>query len=422
MPKLTQNQQATSQSRSSHANQPQPGSKTPPDPNEVLAARFAQRIAQIDPEFFSRTSAIGPGTRGAKKPLPSTVAQARNYLRAARSPKFLRSAPDLKRHSRKCAICRHPEREMIEELFIHWHSPHSIVRFIDDVYEDDGEMNWVAIYRHAYAFGLDDIRRRNLRHFFENILDDCGDATPTIAGVLAAARALGCVTEDGRWVEPEKRILMTTVVRKDDSSSTTATGADSADFTASQPDDSAQNLSFRERSAGRDSASMSLRANLRAGSSNEDTNCVSISSLPEAASHNPARSAEQVGSRSTVHKRAKPAQNLSFRERLEGRRSSSTPLRATPGSFSPSEKPVALPSSLLPQAAVEAPADACPERHRGAQQTPPPGAPSASTGHEPPASSSSGAQRGSRTTGHGSRRTNSGPRAPRSKLDLRATH
>jgi hypothetical protein len=29
----------------------------------------------------------------------------------------------LERHSRRCIICHHPEREAIEEEFVHWRSP-----------------------------------------------------------------------------------------------------------------------------------------------------------------------------------------------------------------------------------------------------------------------------------------------------------
>lgn len=170
-----------------------------------------------DQKHGSASSASRATSHRPRAPRVSTVRQAKNYLRATASPQFLRSTPNLQRHGRKCAICRHPEREMIEELFIHWHSPQAIANFLSD-YE---EINWVSIYRHAYALGLDQVRRRNLRHFFENLLDDAINATPTFAGVLGAARALGCVTEDGRWVEPEKRILMTTLVRHEEPASTT---------------------------------------------------------------------------------------------------------------------------------------------------------------------------------------------------------
>jgi hypothetical protein len=34
--------------------------------------------------------------------------------------------PELSRHQRKCCVCRHAERDAIEEAFIHWQSPNEI--------------------------------------------------------------------------------------------------------------------------------------------------------------------------------------------------------------------------------------------------------------------------------------------------------
>ena len=142
------------------------------------------------------------------------------------APGFIHNRPDLARHRRKCSICRHPERETIEDLFIHWHSPTTIANYFDDTAdaaEDAGDeshnrlrITWVAIYRHAYAVGLDEVRRRNLRFAFEHILEQAGDITPTSASIMAAARAYAaCLNNDGQWNDPPKRVIVTNILKRE---------------------------------------------------------------------------------------------------------------------------------------------------------------------------------------------------------------
>jgi hypothetical protein len=230
MPQPAQHQPVPQQSATSRPDQPQPNTN---DPDRLEEAAAMTRLAEAGARVLRRLNHPHARKSSTSKPRAGSgifsVRQAKNYLRSTRPPKFLNPKRSLERHRRKCAICHHPEREMIEELFVHWHSP----RDIADQFDDYDTINWVSIYRHAYALGLDAIRRRNLGFVFENILDNAADATPTAAGVVAAARALGCVGEDGRWVEPEKRITMTTIVRKEDpDSATTSTDADSVQSSA----------------------------------------------------------------------------------------------------------------------------------------------------------------------------------------------
>lgn len=168
---------------------------------------------------------------------PTALADAKNVLRAASAftsksltvpsprhsfseggPQFIHRTPDIARHRRKCAVCHHPDREVIEDLFIHWHNPNSIASYYDDGDEESNEraITWVSIYRHAYAFGLDEIRRRNLRFVFELLLEQADQITPTSATLIAAARALGsCVNAKGEWNEPPKRVIVTNIIRNE---------------------------------------------------------------------------------------------------------------------------------------------------------------------------------------------------------------
>jgi hypothetical protein len=228
MSQHAQNQSVTSQSTTPQPNHPQ-STNNKPDAFARLAQAVDGALKRLNHPKAEKSSA----RKGASPSRPATVSQAKNYLRATRPPKFLNPHCSLERHARKCAICHHPEREMIEELFVRWHSPECIANHL----EDWDNVNWLSIYRHAYALGLDAIRRRNLGYVFENILDNASDATPTAAGVIAAARALTCVNSEGRWVEPEKRITMTTIVRKEVPASTTSTDPDASAISSDQEQD-----------------------------------------------------------------------------------------------------------------------------------------------------------------------------------------
>ena len=114
------------------------------------------------------------------------------------------------------------------------------------------------------------------------------------------------------------------------------------------------------------------------------------SSLPEAASKESARSAERLAPPATEH----DSRNTSFSSlpeaALENSASSALPHHiATENNVADKKENVAAPSSLLPQAAFDSPATACPEQGRGAQQAPPLPAPN------PPSQRHSGTPLGS---------------------------
>ena len=55
--------------------------------------------------------------------------------------------PSTERHSRKCAICTHPDRQAIEEAFLQQSPNHNIVK-------DYNLPSLSSLYRHAHATGL----------------------------------------------------------------------------------------------------------------------------------------------------------------------------------------------------------------------------------------------------------------------------
>jgi len=106
------------------------------------------------------------------------------------------------RHARKCSVCHRPDREEIDQAFLHWVRPDAIAREFQ--FEDPR-----PIYRHAHATGLYLRRRANVRSALEHIIEKAQSAKVTGDTVIRAIRALSCLSDDGRWSEPPKRTIVT---------------------------------------------------------------------------------------------------------------------------------------------------------------------------------------------------------------------
>lgn len=110
------------------------------------------------------------------------------------------SLPDLERHRRKCTICNHPERESIEEAFLHWHSPDYIA---NEFKLEDGRY----LRRHAHAVGLYALRRENYIFTLENLLERGDEIELTSAVYIKAVRAYACMCDRVRWSSPAIRVI-----------------------------------------------------------------------------------------------------------------------------------------------------------------------------------------------------------------------
>jgi hypothetical protein len=102
------------------------------------------------------------------------------------------------RHSRKCYICNHPDREYIEEAFLQWRSPDTIMRRWDIKAK-------TTIYHHAHALNLFGPRTRNLQYALGNIIENADFQGFTPKDILHAIRALAHMNEDGRWIHPTSK-------------------------------------------------------------------------------------------------------------------------------------------------------------------------------------------------------------------------
>ncbi len=125
-----------------------------------------------------------------------------NHLVSAENKRLLAHPPSPGRHSRNCQICRHPECDQIEEDFLLWR-PNNCIAHEYHVPE-------MAIYRHAHAFGLFNLRRERMRLGLDRIIERGAQVDVTADAVIRAIRAQACLTEDNRWIEPAKRVIITT--------------------------------------------------------------------------------------------------------------------------------------------------------------------------------------------------------------------
>jgi hypothetical protein len=118
-----------------------------------------------------------------------------NKRTTARRKAAARPAVDPERHERLCTVCSHPEREAIEEAFIHWRS----------LADPDGELDLPSddsICRHAHALGLFEQRSRNMRFALENIIESSERVQPTADSIIRAIRACSCLKDNGEWIDP----------------------------------------------------------------------------------------------------------------------------------------------------------------------------------------------------------------------------
>ncbi len=101
-----------------------------------------------------------------------------------------------------CSICRHPERDAIEEAFLHWWRPGDIAFHFQLGHR-------LTVYRHAHAFRLFQRRLARTQHALGYIVEQAQHVKPTADSIIRAVRAMSCLDENGRWTEPAKHVVIT---------------------------------------------------------------------------------------------------------------------------------------------------------------------------------------------------------------------
>ena len=92
-----------------------------------------------------------------------------------------------------------PHRESIEQDFRDWQKPSDIARR----YQLDDS----SLHRHLRALGLLTTRRDHLRLALDHIIERGVEKPVSGNDIIKAVRAHCCLTDDNRWVEPQKRVV-----------------------------------------------------------------------------------------------------------------------------------------------------------------------------------------------------------------------
>jgi len=97
------------------------------------------------------------------------------------------------RHASQCSVCRHPQRDVIEEKFVDWVSQSQIIR--------EHKLSRVALWRHAKATGLFIRRDSNIRTALSRFIERCSRVKPTAAALVAAVVAYSKIDSSGHTLE-----------------------------------------------------------------------------------------------------------------------------------------------------------------------------------------------------------------------------
>jgi hypothetical protein len=97
-------------------------------------------------------------------------------------------------HTRRCNVCRHPNRKAIEHEFLRWRSPDQIAR-------EYGIPDHSSIYRHVHATGIFARRRKAVRVALESVIECAEIVKVTAASVIKAVHAYTHINEFGEWIK-----------------------------------------------------------------------------------------------------------------------------------------------------------------------------------------------------------------------------
>jgi hypothetical protein len=189
---------------------PEPPASLPPAHPEAAAQQSLPLEQLASPEPIKPQAKPLEAAEPALAPRASSTRKRRSVQRkrrpSAKRRKIQTFEPvetDLDRHKRKCAVCRHPQREEIEEDFLYWRNAHAIAMSHD--LRDQS-----VVYRHAHATGLFSRRLKNIRFAAAHLADNADCVKATANSVLQAIRACSMINDEGEWVQPPTRMIIST--------------------------------------------------------------------------------------------------------------------------------------------------------------------------------------------------------------------
>jgi hypothetical protein len=198
---------------------PSPASRAPEqlaaDADLVAHLSFLQKIAtqaNIPLDFLSPDPLVPEPAQplAAAPPAAPTRTFKRRPRRPPRTPASIaarvpaRELTSLERHARKCQICKHPDREEIDQEFLRWQHPIFIA-------EEFNLPETRIIYAHARATGLFDRRGQNVRCALEFFIEEANRVDPSGDTIVRAIRAYTRINARGEWHEPPSHMIYTTM-------------------------------------------------------------------------------------------------------------------------------------------------------------------------------------------------------------------
>jgi hypothetical protein len=132
------------------------------------------------------------------RPIEAPASQKENPVEPQAPPKALR--PDLALHARKCIICHHPLRDEIEEEFVYWGHPGTIVKRFNLRHRS-------LLYRHARAHRLYEVRAYNLRAALDHIIERASITSASSESIVRAIKTYAHVNAQGKWEEPIHKVM-----------------------------------------------------------------------------------------------------------------------------------------------------------------------------------------------------------------------
>jgi hypothetical protein len=102
------------------------------------------------------------------------------------------------RHETRCRICRHPDRDDVEQAFLNWSSPSKIAKRYGITRD--------ALYRHAHALDLMERRSRNVRAALERIIEQADMVKPNASAVVSAIGTYARINARGQWIERTEQV------------------------------------------------------------------------------------------------------------------------------------------------------------------------------------------------------------------------
>jgi hypothetical protein len=142
-----------------------------------------------------------PEAPPAESPTEPAKPGSTNANRVTRLNPNLHREVDLAHHKVRCSICNRPDREAIDEAFLHWRRSWDLVREFKIA-------SRTSLYRQAHALGLFERRARNMRFALSVIIEEVETVSPSADAIIHAIRAYSCLDDSGHWTEPAKRLIV----------------------------------------------------------------------------------------------------------------------------------------------------------------------------------------------------------------------